>query len=382
LALHFEVTRKSHATAVSQIYEAVNREGSRYFIEVLTAAGAGPWLEAFRRDIAALAQLRHPCLLEVLELGAMPDGTPVIVFDRPEGPTLARWLEQGHVAPTDAAMDLLTGLAHALGCIHDAGVSHGALTADDVVLVELSEHALGFPRLRGFGYRWLRSAAAYSSAPAMSPGGRTVPAARREIVADIAALAALADRLLTPLRNSEQITSVIRAATLLGEDGRFATPGAFVEALEAAIDPKLAPPEEITEPTLKVPWSQRHRGLRRVLGTAAGVVVLAAGVHALVSARNAHSVTAPAPVVVRTPPPGPSSIQPDVTPEPPPPPEVKPPVAAKPAPARAVRAAPASRPKVYRVWSQRENRLIYVDEQGQPAEPPPSASDAPPPREN
>jgi hypothetical protein len=216
----------------------------------------------------------------------------------------------------------------------------------------------------------------------MSPGGRTVPAARREIVADIAALAALADRLLTPLRNSEQITSVIRAATLLGEDGRFATPAAFVEALEAAIDPKLAPPEEITEPTLKVPWSQRHRGLRRVLGTAAGVVVLAAGVHALVSARNAHSVTAPAPVVVRTPPPGPSSIQPDVTPEPPPPPEVKPPVAAKPAPARAVRAAPASRPKVYRVWSQRENRLIYVDEQGQPAEPPPSASDAPPPREN
>jgi hypothetical protein len=32
---------------------------------------------------------------------------------------------------------------------------------------------------------------------------------------------------------------VIRAATLLGEDGRFATPAAFIEALEAALDPTL-----------------------------------------------------------------------------------------------------------------------------------------------
>jgi hypothetical protein len=367
LALHFEVTRKSHATAVSQVYEAVNRHGSRYFIEMLTGAGSGPWLEAFQKDVAALAQLRHPCLLEVLELGAMPDGTPVIITDRPEGPTLALWLEQGHVAPTDAAMDLLTGLAHALGAAHDAGVSHGALTADEVVLVEISRHALGFPRLRGFGYRWLRSAAAYSGAPTMTPGERTVPAARREIVADIAALAELADRLLTPLRNSEQITSVIRAATLLGEDGRFATPAAFVEALEAAIDPSIAPREEITEPTLKVPWSQRHRGLRRVLGTAAGVVVLAAGVHALVSARNAHSVTqpeaAPAPIVVRRPPPGPPAIQPDLRPAPVQAPAVTPPV-------KAARPAAPARPKVFRVWSARENRLIYVDEQGAPVEPP------------
>src|SRR5262249_38759778 len=130
---------------------------------------------------------------------------------------------------------------------------------------------------------------------------RTVPASRREVAADIAALAELADRLLTPLRNSEQVTSVIGAATLLGEDGRFATPAAFIEALEAGLDPEAAA-GEMTEPTLKVPWSQRHRGLRRVLATATGVVVLAAGVHALVSARNAHPLAAqPSLMVARTP---------------------------------------------------------------------------------
>jgi hypothetical protein len=381
LALHFEVTRKSHATAVSQIYEAVNSEGSRYFIEVLNAANGGPWLEAFQKDLAALAHLRHPGLLEVLELGAMPDGTPVIVTDRPQGTSLARWLAQGHVAPTDAAMDLLTGLAHALGCAHDAGVGHGALTADDVLLVPTTDHMVGVPRLRGFGYRWLRAAAAHGAVPPVTSGGRSVPAPRSEIVADIAALAALADRLLTPLRNSEQITSVIRAATLLGEDGRFATPAAFVEALEAAIDPNVAPVEEMTEPTIKVPWSQRHRGLRLVLATAAGVVFLAAGVRALVSARNAPPAPPPPPVMVRAPLPGPPAIEPDLA--------TPPPRAAEPHPApapRAVlpephpRAAAPARSKAFRVWSDRENRLVYVDEKGALVEPPPDTASSSPPR--
>jgi hypothetical protein len=381
LALHFEVTRKSHATAVSQIYEAVNREGSRYFTEVLNAAETGPWLEAFKRDVAAVAQLKHPCVLEMLEVGALGDGRPVIVWDRPQGVTLARWLDRGHVAPTDPAMDLLSGLAHALGCAHDAGVSHGALTADDVVLVELSQHALGFPRLRGFGYRWLSMAGA---APSPIPAERTVPAPRREVAADIAALAVLADRLLTPLRNSEQVTSVIRAATLLGEDGRFATPAAFIEALEAALDPETA--GEITEPTLKVPWSQRHRGPRRVLATAAGVVVLAAGVHALVSARNAPQPPAPE----SHPPPARTAIAPArtpiaprtaiapvrtaIAPAPPvaPEPAGSPAEAPPPAAARPARTPPPPR-KVWRVWSAREQRLVEVDEHGEPIDQPPPA---------
>src|SRR5687767_1226222 len=87
---HFEVVQKSHETEVSLIYEAVNPTGGRYLVEVLTTPGVGPWLEAFKRDMAAVAMLRHPCILEVLDVGAMPDGTPVIVSDRPDGTTLHR----------------------------------------------------------------------------------------------------------------------------------------------------------------------------------------------------------------------------------------------------------------------------------------------------
>ena len=365
---HFEVSQKSHATEVSQIYEAINPSGGRYLIEVLGSPGVGPWLEAFRADMAAVSMLRHPCFLEVVDVGAMADGTPVIVSERPEGTTLARWLARGHVAPTDAAMDLLTSVAHALGCAHDVGVSHGALTAEDVLLVELSEHVLGFPRLRGFGYRWLRAAAAFEKAPTMQPGQRVVPASRREVSADIAALAALADRLLTPLRNSPHVAAVIRSAQLLGEDGRFATPAAFIEALEGALDPQREP-EELTEPSVRVPWSVRHRGVRRVLVTAVATVVLAGSLHALLASRDASSNAAPAPLAARRAPVPPPPPAPVVTPPPAPPPPSPSITAAVP---RAVK-APAPRPRLSRVWSAQANKLIYVDEQGAQVEPPPDS---------
>jgi hypothetical protein len=363
---HFQVTQKSHATGVSQIYEAASPSGGRYLVEVLSSPGLGPWLEAFKADMAAMAQLRLPSLLEVLDLGAMADGTPVIVSERPDGTTLARWLARGHVAPTDAAMELLTSLAHALGCAHDVGVSHGALTADDVLLVETSQHALGFPKLRGFGYRWLRAAAAFGQAPTMLPGQRTVPAPRREVSADIAALATLADRLLTPLRNSPQVSAVIRSAQALGEDGRFATPAALIEALEAALDPEREP-EELTEPSVAVPWSIRHRGLRRVLGTAAATVVVAGSLHALLASRNSDSVAAPAPVVAR---PAPRQSPPAFVPAAPAAPRPSITAAVPPPPAK----APAPRaPRLYRVWSAQENRLIYVDDAGAQVQPPPGS---------
>jgi serine/threonine protein kinase len=365
---HFEVVQKSHATEVSQIFEAINPSGGRYLVEVLSTPGVGPWLDAYKSDMAAVAMLRHPCILEVLDLGAMPDGTPVIVSERPEGTTLGRWLARGHVAPTDAAMDLLTSVAHALGCAHDAGVSHGALTADDVLLLEISQHAVGFPKLRGFGYRWLRAAAAFGQAPTMVPGQRVVPASRREVTADIAALATLADRLLTPLRNSPQVSSVVRSAQL-GEEGRFATPAAFIEALEAALDPHREP-EERTEPNVHVPWSVRHRGLRRVLATAVATVVVAGSVHALLASRKAHSIAevAPRPVVVSRPPPPsrPPSLAGVVVGPPAPPTAEKVPVAREVKPT-------APQPRLHRVWSAKENRLIYVDDQGAVVEPPPGS---------
>jgi hypothetical protein len=350
-SLNFEVVEQSHATSVSQIFEAVDpKRGGRYLIEVLSAPGLGPWLDAFKQDMAVLSTLQHPCVLQVVDVGTLPDGAPVVVSERPEGTTLGRWLDTGRVAPTDAAMDLLTGIAHALDTAHAAGVSHGALCAEDVLLVAVPNHAIGFPRLRGFGHRWLRAAVAYGNAPVMLPGQgeRSVPAGRREVAADIAALASLADTLLTPLQRGPHLAAVIRSAGL-GED-RFASPSAFVSALDSV----LAEGGQTTQVT----DARRHRqrALRRVLITAAVTAVAAAALHTLVldrrievtaSVRSAH----PAVVVAagsRPPASTASRVRPTSAPGP--------------------RAKPAPRPRgprLWRIWSDRAQKVVLVDDHGE-----------------
>jgi hypothetical protein len=365
---HFEVIEKSHATSVSEIYEAVNpQQGTRYLIEVLGQSGFGPWLDAFKEDMAVIALLRHPCILETLEIGTLPDGTPVVVTERPEGLTLGRWLASGRVAPTHPALDLLVEVADALGVAHDSGVSHGALGVDDIVLIPTTDSPLGAPKLRGFGHRWLRAAAAFDGAPTMLPGTRVVPALRREVATDVAALAAIADRLLTPLHRGPKLAAVLRSAQLLGDDLRFATPLALVEAIERALGERG--PEEITAPQLVLPAQLRRRGARRIAATAVLTVMGAMAIHAVVAPRTRSVAARPAAAPARV-----IAAVPGVVP---PSPAVSPPVAPPPStPVRPAAAAVSVRgpakpawprpPKLSRVWSARENKLIYVDGLGVP----------------
>jgi hypothetical protein len=364
----FRVVHQSHTTSVSEIFEAVSPDGGRYLVEVLTTPGVGPWLESWKRDMASLAPLRHPCILGVLDVRAMPDGRPVIVYERPDGPTLARWLAEGRLAPNDVVMDLLSGLAHALSAAHDVGVSHGALTADAVRLDPLPGHLMGFPKLHGFGHRWLRAAARSEATPA---GQRLVPASRREIAADIAALAEIADRLLTPVNSSPKLASLLRSAQLLGEEGRFASAVALVEALELVLDPP-AEREEITEPDSAVPRSPRALMWRRVIVTAAVIVLAAGAANAWIGGtRPAAKRLAPRAANVSTPP----AAAPKATPVEALAPRVvvPPPAAPSPAPLHAAPDAPAPvvkstshAPRVHPVWSAREKKIVYVDEAGAP----------------
>src|SRR5205814_7818799 len=116
-------------TAVARVYEAtrVDQPG-RFLIEVLdTFAVSEEAIAAFERDLTAVSLIAHPCVLDVLELGALADGTPVVVSALPEGMTLARWLDEGRTASPSSAVEVIEGLAAALTAAHQHGVCHGAL---------------------------------------------------------------------------------------------------------------------------------------------------------------------------------------------------------------------------------------------------------------
>src|SRR2546423_13686992 len=93
----YRVVREERPTAVARVYEAtrVDQPG-RFLIEVLdTFAVSEEAIAAFERDLTAVSLIGHPCVLDVLELGALADGTPVVVSALPEGMALARWLYEG-----------------------------------------------------------------------------------------------------------------------------------------------------------------------------------------------------------------------------------------------------------------------------------------------
>jgi serine/threonine protein kinase len=90
-------------------------------------------LEAFDGEFRGLLRVAHPALARVLELG-VSGGVPFVARELAEGPGLARALERHGSLPAPAALRLARGVAAGLGAVHAAGLAHGALRPESVVL--------------------------------------------------------------------------------------------------------------------------------------------------------------------------------------------------------------------------------------------------------
>jgi serine/threonine protein kinase len=88
--------------------------------------------EQFLREARAAAQLRHPQIVAVHEVGR-DNGTLYIVSDFIQGVTLADRLTAGPVTPREAA-ELVAQVAEALHHAHEAGVIHRDLKPSNIML--------------------------------------------------------------------------------------------------------------------------------------------------------------------------------------------------------------------------------------------------------
>jgi serine/threonine-protein kinase len=104
----------------------------------------------FVREAKAASSLRHPNVVEVLDLGIEEDGTVYQVLELLEGEPLSRVLEFKGSLGAKQTLEVLLPLMDALVAAHESGIVHRDLKPDNIFLARSHEGRLT-PTLLDFG---------------------------------------------------------------------------------------------------------------------------------------------------------------------------------------------------------------------------------------
>ena len=132
--------------ASASVWKA-RRAGKPVVVKLLHPAVANvpDWAIRVTREAEALAAIQSPHVVKVLTSGTADDGTPYVVLEYLEGPTLRETLDREGPMSAPAAWAIVRALALALADAHDAGVVHRDVKPDNVIL------SAGVPKLVDFG---------------------------------------------------------------------------------------------------------------------------------------------------------------------------------------------------------------------------------------
>jgi serine/threonine protein kinase len=119
------------------------------------------FLKRFRMEAQASIELRHPNIVEVVDLDQAEDGSPYIAMEFVDGPGLRQALAGGAFR-VERALGLTRGIALGLGLAHAKGIIHRDVKPENILLAG-GNGIPETPKLLDFGI-----AAMKESSPAVS----------------------------------------------------------------------------------------------------------------------------------------------------------------------------------------------------------------------
>jgi serine/threonine protein kinase/WD40 repeat protein len=131
----YEILGELGRGGMGVVYKARNRELNRVVALKMILAGSHAGEEAilrFRSEAEAVAQLHHPNIVQVFEVG-QSDGQPWCALEYVEGSNLDEFLKSRELKPEEAAR-MIEILARAIQTAHSTGIVHRDLKPGNILL--------------------------------------------------------------------------------------------------------------------------------------------------------------------------------------------------------------------------------------------------------
>ena len=121
------------------VYGAIHRAtGRAAAVKVLhpSLIAVPKMVERFGIEVQVLNLLRHPSIVEVWEVGVLPDGRPFFAMERLAGRTVSALLEaEGRLLPKEA-LEIFEPVCDAIGAAHSAGVIHRDIKPTNIMVLD------------------------------------------------------------------------------------------------------------------------------------------------------------------------------------------------------------------------------------------------------
>jgi serine/threonine-protein kinase len=200
--LHDVVGRGGMGEVYAAEHATTGREAAVKLLHARVAADAS-MVKRFLREVAIASRVHVPNVVEVLEAGEAPDGSPYLAMELLRGHDLSWHLRQQRRLPVPEVLRLVEQAARGLAAAHQAGIVHRDLKPQNLLLHEPPDGGAPAWKILDFGVSKLRESGATlteGGAIVGTPGymaPEQVSAGRADARSDVFALAAVAYRALT-----------------------------------------------------------------------------------------------------------------------------------------------------------------------------------------